>query len=73
MPPCFDCGKKLKKGNIWTVTNDIMKTKPDYDYRLSEKDPKFFLTNPQIKEGMITLCNNCDIIRCEKKELKINV
>jgi hypothetical protein len=66
MPPCFDCGKKLVKGNVRTVTNVVMKRRPDYDYRLDEKDPHFFKTHQDIEKGMITVCDGCDMERDEK-------
>lgn len=68
MPPCFDCGKKLTKGNIWIVDNKAMKTKPEYDFRLSEKDPQFFLKNQEIEKGTITVCNSCDKKREENTQ-----
>ena len=67
MPPCFDCDKELEKGNVWIVSNDIMKTKPNYDYRLSETDPEFFLKNQEISDGLITVCKNCDMKRFQNE------
>jgi len=70
MPPCFDCGIELTRGNIWVVDRKVMDTKKDYDYRLSATDPKAYLHGVRAKngKGTITVCNDCDDERMGTKK-----